>query len=83
MNAVEKYKSYLTEGLASNLVEGGVAIVYYYEANTILCIKENLTVTINDVHDNCWSMLSFLSANLANFQLSTLGCRVPMSASKL
>jgi len=41
MKAVEKYKSYLIKGLASNLIEGGVAIVYY-EANTILCIKDNL-----------------------------------------
>jgi hypothetical protein len=35
---VEKYKSYLIEGVASNLIEGCVATLYY-EANTILCIK--------------------------------------------
>jgi hypothetical protein len=40
VKAVEKYKSYLIKGLANNLI-GGVAIVYY-EANTILYIKDNL-----------------------------------------
>lgn len=31
---------------------------------------------INGAHDNCWSMLSFLTTNLVNFQLSTLGLSV-------
>jgi len=46
MKVVEKYKSYLIKDLASNLIEGSAAIVYY-EASTILCIKDNLWTARN------------------------------------